>query len=173
MPIWNPDATVPTSLKNAKSFQQQGPAAEPARDAARMAALKRLRHRMISLCSQQQNNSNNNANNKPPVLAFERWLSRASLRNSLSKEESSSSSDPIIPSDGKLDQGLVKDLSRTLSQDGAQSVAVAMAADGVSAAEKVASVSANKIINGSNKQIKDAAKAVRKAAKSAQASLSE
>lgn len=167
MPIWNPDATVPASLLK-KS--RKAPAAEPARDAARMAALKRLRHRMISLCSQQQNKNNHN---KPPVLAFERWLSRASLRNTLSKEISSSTSDPIIPSDGILDHGLVKDLSRTLSQEGAQSVAEAMAADGVSAAEKVASVSTTKIIDDSAKQIKGATKAVKKAAKLAQASLEQ
>ena len=161
MAIWNPDATIPASIikrrKNYQSFQ----APEPARDAARMAALKRLRHRLVSLCSKE--------NKKAPVLAFERWISRVLLRQTSSNK----SSDPIIPSDGKLDQGLIKDLSRTLSSQLAHSVAETMAADGLTAAHKVTSLSMNTIAEDAEGNIKDAAKAVRKAAKSAQACLAQ
>lgn len=73
-----------------------------------MAALKKLRHRFVQLCSEHGDRS------KPPVLAFERWLGRAALRRK-------QGSDPIIPSDllgndGMLvvDKGLIKDISRTL-----------------------------------------------------------
>ena len=73
-----------------------------------MAALKKLRHCFVRLCSEHGDRC------KPPVLAFERWLGRAALQRK-------QGDDPIIPSDlmgndGMLvvDKGLIKDISRTL-----------------------------------------------------------
>lgn len=81
---------------------------DPAQEAARMAALKKLRHKLVKLCSEHGDRS------KPPVLAFERWLGRAALRRN-------PEDDPIVPSDlcgddGMLvvDKVLTRDLSRTL-----------------------------------------------------------
>ena len=165
MPLWNPDAVVPRILiENRRDVTIVSP--EPARDAARMAQLKRLRHRMVTLCSQ-----NNKSKNKPPVLAFERWLSRAALRREIAKK---SSADPIIPDDGEICIGLIKDLSRSLSSEAARSVAEAMAVDASKAAEKVASLpTKGSIAPESAKQIKEAAKAVKKASKLAHTSLRE
>jgi hypothetical protein len=173
MPLWNPEAKVPTFRNHSKNGaeMQPIPMPMPLRDAARMAALKRLRHRMTSLCSKHAdeivalNDSatsasrrpqrQNKFHGKPPVLAFERWLSRAALRRdevnihtetitstSTSTADGSmtvvDASDPVIPSDGVVDEGLVKDLSRNFPHSVAHSIAEIMANEGKVAAERVA-----------------------------------
>mmetsp|Transcript_25886 Transcript_25886/g.60936 ORF Transcript_25886/g.60936 Transcript_25886/m.60936 type:complete len:598 (-) Transcript_25886:118-1911(-) len=93
---------------NAKHSSQHKTQPDPAKDAARMAALKKLRHKLVKLCSEHGDRS------KPPVLAFERWLGRSALQRQ-------PGDDPIIPSDmcGEdrmlaVDEAFTRDLSRTL-----------------------------------------------------------
>jgi hypothetical protein len=232
MSLWNPDAKIPKSLpvnkikkkandNSISTFADTIPIAEPFRDAARMAALKRLRHKLVSLCAGDSNSNQRNDHQKQqiPVLTFERWLARGALRrdqalkrarrggarNGNATTATSSNPieviDPIIPSDGVLDDGLVKDLSRSMPYELALSIATAMAADGKAAAEKVGTVTSNTTlgINGTSssghngkggdknhhhdhqqqrintirRAIKDSVKAVKKAAKIAQKSLKE
>ena len=93
---------------------------------------------------------------KPPVLAFERWLGRASIR--------SSNKDPLIPSDGVLDHGLVKDLTRALGPSEGQVVAEAMAAEGHKASEKILSFQKDSSgTNGASLDLTDYSKALKKA----------
>ena len=109
MPLWAAETRVSAIIQNAsKATEETLAAPDPKQEAARMAALKKLRHRFIQLCSEHGDRR------KPPVLAFERWLGRAALRRK-------KGDDPIIPSDligndGMLvtDKGLIRDLSRTL-----------------------------------------------------------
>ena len=101
-------STEATETKHTTTATLQLLLPDPKQDAARMAALKKLRHKFVQLCNQHGNRS------KPPVLAFERWLGRAALRQT-------PGDDPIIPSDvfgndgmPVIDSGFVKDISRTL-----------------------------------------------------------
>mmetsp|Transcript_12440 Transcript_12440/g.14231 ORF Transcript_12440/g.14231 Transcript_12440/m.14231 type:complete len:575 (+) Transcript_12440:40-1764(+) len=112
MPLWAAETRI-AGIRNASSAgkdasEETPPIPDPKEDAARMAALKKLRHRFVQLCSEHGNRS------KPPVLAFERWLGRAALRRK-------PGDDPIIPSDAfgsdgmlVVDKGFEKDISRTL-----------------------------------------------------------
>ena len=101
MPLWAAETRI-----SIRSLASSGNIIlpDPEQDAARMAALKRLRHKFVRLCSE-------NNRSKPPVLAFERWLGRASLKRGIS---TSDGYDPIIPSDSVMDKGFAKDISRTL-----------------------------------------------------------
>ncbi len=111
MPIWAAETRIKgirNVTQSSKKTAQKSPHPDPKQEATRMAALKKLRHRFVQLCSEHGDRS------KPPVLAFERWLGRASLRKELGD-------DPIVPSDllgndGMLvtDKGLIKDIARTL-----------------------------------------------------------
>ena len=111
MPLWAAETRIKdiqNVSQSAKKIAQKSPHPDPKQEATRMAALKKLRHRFVQLCSEHGDRS------KPPVLAFERWLGRASLRKELGD-------DPIVPSDllgndGMLvtDEGLIKDIARTL-----------------------------------------------------------
>lgn len=107
MPLWAAETRV-AGIRNTTSQSLSMPIPDPQQEAARMAALKKLRHRFVQLCSEHGDRS------KPPVLAFERWLGRAALRKK-------PGDDPIIPSDwigrdGMLvvDEGFTKDIARTL-----------------------------------------------------------
>jgi len=108
MPLWAAETRILGIQNASKTTKKELPLPDPKQEAARMAALKKLRHRFVQLCSEHGDRS------KPPVLAFERWLGRAALRRK-------PGDDPIIPSDlldgdGMLvvDKGLIKDISRTL-----------------------------------------------------------
>ena len=112
MPLWSAGtriAGIQNASKSSKhsAHNDEPPVPDPKQEAARMAALKKLRHCFVRLCSEHGDRC------KPPVLAFERWLGRAALQRK-------QGDDPIIPSDlmgndGMLvvDKGLIKDISRT------------------------------------------------------------
>lgn len=121
------------------------------RDAARIAALKKLRHVVVQLSSA----SVKKPGGKPlSVLYFERWLARYSLRRELAIQKirrdvtadndqkrdtsftgvnddeshqelptNTSHLDPLIPSDGVIDNGLIKDLSRSITLEEAKTIA--------------------------------------------------
>jgi len=165
MSLWAAEVKVPpirNGSSSSKPSSQLSPAIiipNPEEDAARMAALKRLRHKLVQLCSKSNKS-------KPPTLAFERWLGRAALRRQ-------PNDDPIIPSDGILDQGLAKDLSRTLSSFAeAKGVAKEMTEEATKQVQLILSRGGE--VNDSNKDrstirkgIRDDARAVKKAAKTA------
>ena len=159
MPLWDPDADVPP-IRNSKETKVNHGTLNPEGEFARMAALKRLRHKMKTLCSKASSSS------KPPVLAFERWLARAALRRT---EEL----DWIIPSDGHVCEGLAKDLSRALSKADAYSIAEQMALESKKAAERIATIGLQRSsgaderrgLEQARKDIKNGAKAVNDAAK--------
>ncbi|VEU40709.1 unnamed protein product [Pseudo-nitzschia multistriata] len=128
MPLWASETRI-GHIRNASSAegtddggigtqdtQQPIELPDPAEDATRMMALKKLRHKLVTLCSEHGDRT------KPPTLAFERWLGRAALRRK-------PGDDPIIPSDlyGNdgmlaLDKALTRDLSRTLPSWEASSI---------------------------------------------------
>lgn len=134
-----------------------------------MAALKKLRHKFVQLCSEHGNRA------KPPVLAFERWLGRAALRQT-------TGDDPILPSDwldgrGKLvvDPGLIKDIARTLpSWEAATKVATELTHE---ASKQVRSLSPLQEDHAAldpralRKKLRDQGRAVREATKRATAIL--
>mmetsp|Transcript_24517 Transcript_24517/g.60087 ORF Transcript_24517/g.60087 Transcript_24517/m.60087 type:complete len:653 (+) Transcript_24517:48-2006(+) len=180
------DKTASSSSQNTKKNDVNG--AFPEQEAARMAALKRLRHTLVTQCAKQQQHS---YSNKPPTLAMERWLSRESLQRELSKQEKDGSHtirDPILPSGGIADNGLVKDLSRNIEYAEAQSIAETLASDSNTAAERISKLN-NKNKDSSNKmanrqttttseytkeiksELKACSKAVKKASKAVQKSL--
>jgi len=116
MPLWAEDTRI-EGIRNASSSsssratttkeqpppQEDLPLPDPKAEAARMASMKKLRHRFVQLCSEH-------GNCKPPLLALERWLGRAAL----SKKQGD---DPILPScasnNAVADHGaFVKDISR-------------------------------------------------------------
>ena len=195
--LWNPDASIPVSLSSStttasKTSSSRSPvdaAPNPRKEAARMAALKRLRHKFVILCSSSSSSSSANHHNvKPPVLAFERWLSRYALRRDLVLNDDHGSSsasvlDPIVPSDGICDEGLVKDLSRILPWDASNSIAESMAKDGKAAGQRIQEQgnrnstesgggAANAESASTNKkQIKEKTKEVKKASKLVQKCL--
>lgn len=159
MPLWNPEADVSVWSK----LPTDSACMEPEREAARMAALKRLRHQFVQSLSKLDQN-------KPPVLSFERWMVRSALRNSTRSHPC----DPLIPSDGHLDIGLVKDLSRVLAASDANKVATILTASAKTAAERIASLDL-KIDHAQNdesrKLLKTSARTVREAVKRATESL--
>ena len=107
LPVSNIDAD--DSESGASSLDTSKPPS-PLCEAARMAALKKLRHKLTTLSSSATSESGG-GNHKPPVLAFERWLARYALRRDEEvgdsdddgEETSSSPNDPLIPSDGFID----------------------------------------------------------------------
>jgi len=172
MPLWAAETRIaavrnasPSSAANepATKPQTQASLPDPREDAARMAALKKLRHKFVQLCSEHGDRT------KPPALAFERWLGRAALRKK-------SGDDPIIPSDlygndGLLvaDIGLTKDISRTLpSWETSNRVAIEMTKE---ASKQSRSMSAlrgegeTKDLGALRKQIREDGRAVKKATK--------
>mmetsp|Transcript_17149 Transcript_17149/g.37509 ORF Transcript_17149/g.37509 Transcript_17149/m.37509 type:complete len:606 (+) Transcript_17149:219-2036(+) len=178
MPLWA-EATRIGCIRNASSADgkedgkssaqdatQQMVLPDPAQDAARMGALKKLRHNLVKLCSEHGDRS------KPPALAFERWLGRAALRRE-------SKDDPIIPSDlcgddGMLvvDKALTKDLSRTLPSWQASSlVAKEMTKEASKQIKAMGAFGSNDANNSIDlgavgKKIRDEGRAVKKATKS-------
>ena len=119
----------------------------PLCEAARMAALKKLRHKLTTLSSSATSESGG-GNHKPPVLAFERWLARYALRrdeddgdsdNDDDDEASSSPNDPLIPSDGFVDNALARDLARSaIPFDAAKTIATTLATEAREAATRIA-----------------------------------
>jgi hypothetical protein len=150
--------------------------------------LKRLRHKLVTLCSNPTSNHNDGNRNpvkiKPPTLALERWLSRMALERDASafdpqNVDADTVSDPLIPSTGRIDPGLVKDLSRCLGGHEAQQVAETMAKDAKTAAERIdklgtdqeainADASHQKRWETSRTELKDFTKGVKKASKTVQ-----
>ena len=137
--MWAPEAELlPVSNidtdgneNGASTFDVSKPPS-PLCEAARMAALKKLRHKLTTLSSSATSESGG-GNHKPPVLAFERWLARYALRrdeddgdsdNDDDDEASSSPNDPLIPSDGFVDNALARDLARSaIPFDAAKTIA--------------------------------------------------
>ncbi|KAL3933688.1 MAG: hypothetical protein SGBAC_010281, partial [Bacillariaceae sp.] len=168
-----------------KTRQNANDAAVPEQEAARMAALKRLRHKLVTQCAKMQHQHNA----KPPTLAMERWLSRESLQREISTEESNLRiNDPILPSSGIVDDGLVKDLSRNMEYEQAQTIAEMLAADAKTAAERILLSSSNRKNEKNSKngnhptkeyakeskaQLKECTKAVKKASKAVQKNLNK
>eukprot|EP00930_Biecheleria_cincta_P062002 TRINITY_DN47525_c0_g1_i1.p1 TRINITY_DN47525_c0_g1~~TRINITY_DN47525_c0_g1_i1.p1 ORF type:complete len:454 (-),score=73.60 TRINITY_DN47525_c0_g1_i1:192-1553(-) len=70
---------------------------------------------------------------RPNVLTFERWLARFALRRDPLKVE-----EPLIPSDGALDEGLVADLARVMSAEADTAIASAVTSEGQRAAARIA-----------------------------------
>lgn len=188
--IWNPHATLPATTRipaTSTSAESHNGEAHPEREAARMAALKRLRHKLVTLCSKQQQNSHHQASNaKPPALAMERWLSRSSLYRELADtsaggEDRPGVEDPILPSSGISDPDMVKDLSRNIGFDEAQNAAEAMAVDAKAAAERISTLNGQggdqstteKHWKDAKDQLKACTKAVKQSSKDLQSDLRE
>jgi hypothetical protein len=192
--IWNPNARIPATTilrpNNVPNGSNNKP--NPEQDAARMAALKRLRHKLVTLCSKPSNNhadgNRNQVKVKPPTLALERWLSRMALERDISSSntqlinDNDMVSDPLIPSTGEVDPGLVKDLSRCLGGHEAQQVAETMAKDAKTAAERISKIGTDQEAadndtskqerwEATRKQLKEYTTGVKKASKSVQKSL--
>jgi hypothetical protein len=203
--IWNPDAILPPATRirplnvgdvgddgDGSSDKQEHPPANPEQEAARMGALKRLRHKLVTLCSQQQQSGYGNGA-KPPTLSMERWMSRYALERDLEasagalseKTNQTSSSDPILPSSGLADPGMVKDLSRSIAVEEAQKIAEAMAVNAQASGDRISSMTdqISSELSADNKknkkdywkdaqnELKNCTKAVKKTSKSIQVSL--
>ena len=167
----------------------------PRCDAARMAVLKKLRHKLVVLCSP----SVQKAGGQPlPVLCFERWLARYAMRREggMNSVEPSSTEtreemmaklfrtlDPLIPSDGYIDMGLVKDLGRSkVPFDIAKAVATTLANESRESAIRVRDENPGLEVDTTGriraaarkrakKEIKAAVKAVKVKSKNAQEAL--
>ncbi|CAJ1931638.1 unnamed protein product [Cylindrotheca closterium] len=192
--IWNPAAEIPstTQVRPCSSYEDDDDhhhhhhhhqettndaACFPEQEAARMAALKRLRHKLVTQCAKQQHNA------KPPTLAMERWLSRESLQRELSTtttKEDGVIKDPILPSTGIVDDGLVKDLSRNMEYTEAQSIAETLASDAKTAAERISKLSGTRESSSPSSsnnntavkaELKACTKALKKASKAVQKNL--
>lgn len=173
--LWNPHARMPVSTivveRSSATLTKTDVSTEPSpiQDAARMAALKRLRHRLVKLCG---------ANHKPPTLAIERWLARCALERERQQQQQgdSLSADVLLPSSGEADPGLIKDLSRHSVQNQARDIAQTLATESRLAAEKIAALTAPTAIDVKHgnqpkqwgKQLKSCTKAVKKASKAVQ-----
>ena len=100
----------------------------PAVELQRYKATKKLRRLLSTLVSR--------AGAEPPVLAFDRWVSRSMLsRQQRSKQ--SRHAEPLLPPDGDTCNGLVKDLSRVLKADVAQKIASDLASHAKKAVERI------------------------------------
>lgn len=102
----------------------------PACEAARMSSMKKLRHRLVVLSNKEQEETIG-SKAKIPVLSFERWLARYALRrHHLDITNNCNLHDPLIPSDGHVDTGLVKDLSmRSMTTAAAERIALVLATE--------------------------------------------
>uniref|UniRef100_A0A0G4GE53 PCIF1 WW domain-containing protein n=1 Tax=Chromera velia CCMP2878 TaxID=1169474 RepID=A0A0G4GE53_9ALVE len=149
-PVWSNDLTkmgkVPLSLV-ASACARLPPAPEAAM--LRLKKLKALRSKFHKACKKGGARS-------VPLLAFERWLSRAKLQESVVRREKEKGgeetaycswkcpedvpewvAEPVIPLDGTfMDRGLVSDLSRAgVSRVSGESVAREMAQAGAAAGQ--------------------------------------
>ena len=163
MPLWAAETRISIrSLASSGSIILP----DPEQDAARMAALKRLRHKFVRLCSE-------NNRSKPPVLAFERWLGRASLKRGIS---TSDGYDPIIPSDSVMDKGFAKDISRTLpSWAAANAVAEEMTKEATKQIRGMATqreeIDEHKNLGVLRKKIREEGRTIKQAVKTVNAAL--
>ena len=97
------------------------------REMARLKSTKRLR-RLLSVAAAK-------AGVEPPVLAFDRYISRSLLAETQRPPPSGTTSDCYRR--GNVDAGLIKDLSRVMDEEGARGIASEMAAASKLAAERV------------------------------------
>eukprot|EP00980_Cylindrotheca_fusiformis_P013124 scaffold3297_cov132-Cylindrotheca_fusiformis.AAC.4 len=173
--IWNPDAVLPSSIRvrpfhyDALKHTQRRKKPSPEQEAARMAALKRLRHKLVTLCSSHK---------PPPTLSMERWISRAALARDV--KGSTTCVDPILPSSGIADPGMTKDLARSMGFEQAQAIAETMAIDSKAAADRISKLdnSTNSRISGANllivrEELRMRAKAVKRTSKAVQKALKD
>ena len=86
------------------------PEPRPAVELARLKKIKRLRRSLLRLCAAE--------GGPPPILAFDRWLARSRLAEP-------EGADPLLPSRGDVEPGLVKDLCRGGKMDAAAAQRVA------------------------------------------------
>ena len=101
---------------------------DPQVELLRLRKMKALRSKLTRLCSKHKL--------RMPVLAFERWLSRCKLHERWAGDQHC---DPLIPSTGWRDKGLVKDLKRVLaSEEIAKEISAAMSDAALVASEEVA-----------------------------------
>lgn len=96
--VWNPTVKGTFGAGRPEDAPKATSPPDPSTELARLKAAQSLRSRLHRLCTSSRV--------KPPVLAFERWLSRSALQGL--------SSDPLLPSEicGDHSDGLVKDLVR-------------------------------------------------------------
>ena len=101
------------------------PEPQPAVELARLKKLKRLRRSLLRLCAAE--------GGSPPILAFDRWLARCRLAEP-------EGADPLLPSRGDVEPGLVKDLCRGGKMDAAaaQRVAALLAEEAAQAVVQLA-----------------------------------
>ena len=101
------------------------PEPRPAVELARLKKLKRLRRSLLRLCAAE--------GGPPPILAFDRWLARCRLAEP-------EGADPLLPSRGDVEPGLVKDLCRGGKMDAAaaQRVAARLAEEAAQAVVQLA-----------------------------------
>ena len=105
-----------------------------AAELCRLRKAKWLRRRLVQLCAEHQC--------KPTLLAFDRWVARGQLAY-LHAPAHAGPGDPLIPSSGAVDPGLVSDLLRSgLAQGAASAVAEQLAAEAVRAVAQVDSAAA-------------------------------
>ena len=136
--IWAPNVRLAAPMELASESTRPLPVGAtrcwtPEEEYRRIGAVKGLRSRLVRLTTEHCGRESA----KPPVLAFERWLSRAALRREQDPSIRVSVEEPLIPADGLVDEGLISDLARTLPPEGARAVATALAAEAVKAAKGV------------------------------------
>ena len=97
----------------------------PAVELARLKKLKRLRRSLLRLCASE--------GASPPILAFDRWLARCRLAEP-------EGADPLLPSCGDVEPGLVKDLCRgnKMEAEAARRVASRLAEEAAQAVVQLA-----------------------------------
>ena len=103
------------------------PEPQPVIELSRLKKLKRLRRALPRLCAAE-------AGASPPILAFDRWLARCRL------SEPEGTGDPLLPSSGGAEPGLVRDLCRNgrMEADAARRVATRLAEEAAQAAAQLA-----------------------------------
>ena len=99
----------------------------PVVELLRLRKARSLRSKLTRLCSKHKL--------RMPVLAFERWLSRCKLHERWAGEQNC---DPLLPSTGWRDKGLVKDLKRVLaSEEVALEISAALSEKASAASEEL------------------------------------
>ena len=213
--IFSKSSTTCTSEQKTRQTNHVG--LNSPRDAARIAALKKLRHVVVQLSSV----SVKKLGAKPlSVLYFERWLARYALRreiaiqkirrdetvNNANRRDASYTAgrndyipiniksqqqltskeyslDPLIPSDGVIDNGLIKDLTRSITVEEATKIASTLSRKSQeSAAQLYENFRGHDMISGDNpvqlgrkrarKDLKAAVKDIKEQSKIVQSALS-
>ena len=122
-------SAAPPAPKGAKTAALRALAEpQPAIELKRLKKLKRLRRSLQRLCAAEGSDA-------PPILAFDRWMARCRLA-----AEEQAAPDPLLPSGGGVEPGLVKDLCRggRLQPEAARRVAAKLAEESAHAGAQLA-----------------------------------